>query len=175
MQIQFILYVSNQEKSKTFYADLLNSKALYFEENSLSDFYNLMVDYQLNDIVVPGSVLTPFEKEIENDKFVISNMSFFMVVFITTTVFVIVFSDKIRILADRKKYAIKNLLGFSFIKLFKSYIIFSIILIGLLLVLSIFIRVFLLGAVLLLFDLFILYWQYKQLVERKINNSLKGE
>ena len=117
----------------------------------------------------------PFEKEIENDKFVISNMSFFMVVFITTTVFVIVFSDKIRILADRKKYAIKNLLGFSFIKLFKSYIIFSIILIGLLLVLSIFIRVFLLGAVLLLFDLFILYWQYKQLVERKINNSLKGE
>ena len=170
-----ILIIDNGAFSGLFYADLLNSKALYFEENSLSDFYNLMVDYQLNDIVVPGSVLTPFEKEIENDKFVISNMSFFMVVFITTTVFVIVFSDKIRILADRKKYAIKNLLGFSFIKLFKSYIIFSIILIGLLLVLSIFIRVFLLGAVLLLFDLFILYWQYKQLVERKINNSLKGE
>lgn len=170
-----ILIVDNGAFSGLFYADLLNSKALHFTDDSLTAFYELLVRYQLHDIVVPGSLLTPFEKEIENDQFMLSNMSFFIVIFIVTTLFVVVFSNKIRILANRKKYAIQNLLGFSFFKTFRYTIIFSTTLIISFLFLAILTPIFLLGASLLLFDLFVLHWQYKQLIERKINNSLKGE
>lgn len=170
-----ILIVDNGAFSGLFYADLLNSKALHFTDDSLTAFYELLVRYQLHDIVVPGSLLTPFEKEIENDQFMLSNMSFFIVIFIVTTLFVVVFSNKIRILANRKKYALQHLLGFSFFKTFRYTIIFSVTLIFAFLLLAIFIPISLLGASLLLLDLFVLHWQYKQLIERKINNSLKGE
>ena len=72
---------------------------------SREDFSSLLSEYDLEQLVTAGTLLTPYLLQLENVTFVLKTLTTFTIVFIVSLLFVLYISNS-SIVLYRKRYAI---------------------------------------------------------------------
>lgn len=122
-----IIIVDTGDFAGLYYLDSLNTRCLFFQMESREDFSSLLSEYGLEQLVTAGTLLTPYLMQLENVTFVIKTLTMFMIVFIVSLLFILYISNYVDIFVNRKKYAAKEILGFSHSRTLKNrYILWGI-------------------------------------------------
>lgn len=95
-----------------------------FQMKSREDFSSLLSEYDLEQLVTAGTLLTPYLMQLENVTFVLKTLTTFTIVFIVSLLFVLYISNYVDIFVNRKRYAAKEILGFSHFRILKNPYIF---------------------------------------------------
>ena len=122
-----IIIVDTGDFAGLYYLDSLNTRCLFFQMESREDFSSLLSEYGLEQLVTAGTLLTPYLMQLENVTFIIKTLTMFMIVFIVSLLFILYISNYVDIFVNRKKYAAKEILGFSHSRTLKNrYIVWGI-------------------------------------------------
>lgn len=122
-----IIIVDTGDFAGLYYLDSLNTRCLFFQMESREDFSSLLSEYGLEQLVTAGTLLTPYLMQLENVTFTIKTLTMFMIVFIVSLLFILYISNYVDIFVNRKKYAAKEILGFSHSRTLKNrYILWGI-------------------------------------------------
>ena len=103
-----------------YYLEALNTRSIFFSLDSREHFSSLLLKHGLSNLVMSGTLLTPFLMELENVTFILNTMLMFAVVFIVSLFFILYISNYVDIIVNRKRYAIKEIHGFSHCKILKN-------------------------------------------------------
>ena len=107
-----------------YYLDSLNRRCLFFQMESREEFSSLLAEYNFEKLVTAGTLLTPYLMQLENVRFVLKTLTMFTIVFIVSLLFILYISNYVDIIVNRKKYAAKEILGFSHFRTLKNRYIF---------------------------------------------------
>lgn len=122
-----IIIVDTGDFAGLYYLDSLNTRCLFFQMKSRENFSSLLSEYGLEQLVTAGTLLTPYLMQLENVTFVLKTLTMFMIVFIVSLLFILYISNYVDIFVNRKKYAAKEILGFSHSRTLKNrYILWGI-------------------------------------------------
>lgn len=122
-----IIIVDTGDFGGLYYLDALNNRSLFFSVESREEFSALLTKYDLAQLVVAGTLLTPYLTQLESVTFVLKTLSMFAIVFVVSLVFILYISNYVDVFANRKRYALKEIMGFSHFKILKSrYIVWAI-------------------------------------------------
>ena len=119
-----IIIVDTGNFAGLYYLDSLNTRCLFFQMKSREDFSSLLSEYDLEQLVTAGTLLTPYLMQLENVTFVLKTLTTFTIVFIVSLLFVLYISNYVDIFVNRKRYAAKEILGFSHFRILKNRYIF---------------------------------------------------
>ncbi len=115
-----IIIVDTGDFAGLYYLDSLNTRCLFFQMKSREDFSSLLSEYGLEQLVTAGTLLTLYLIQLENVTFVLKTLTMFMIVFIVSLLFILYISNYVDIFVNRKKYAAKEILGFSHSRTLKN-------------------------------------------------------
>ena len=122
-----IIIVDTGDFGGLYYLDALNNRNLFFSVESREEFSALLTKYDLAQLVVAGTLLTPYLTQLESVTFVLKNLTMFAIVFVVSLVFILYISNYVDVFVNRKRYALKEIMGFSHFKILKSrYIVWAI-------------------------------------------------
>lgn len=119
-----IIIVDTGDFGGLYYLDSLNRRCLFFQMESREEFYSLLAEYNFEQLVTAGTLLTPYLMQLENVKFVLKTLTMFTIVFIVSLLFILYISNYVDIFVNRKRYAAKEILGFSHFRTLKNRYIF---------------------------------------------------
>lgn len=119
-----IIIVDTGDFGGLYYLDSLNRRCLFFQMESRKEFSSLLAEYNFEKLVTAGTLLTPYLMQLENVKFVLKTLTMFTIVFIVSLLFILYISNYVDIFVNRKRYAAKEILGFSHFKTLKNRYIF---------------------------------------------------
>ena len=100
--------------------DALNNRSLFFSVESREEFSALLTKYDLAQLVVAGTLLTPYLTQLESVTFVLKTLTMFAIVFVVSLVFILYISNYVDVFVNRKRYALKEIMGFSHFKILKE-------------------------------------------------------
>ena len=122
-----IIIVDTGDFGGLYYLDALNNRSLFFSVESREEFSVLLTKYDLAQLVVAGTLLTPYLTQLESVTFVLKTLTMFAIVFVVSLVFILYISNYVDVFVNRKRYALKEIMGFSHFKILKSrYIVWAI-------------------------------------------------
>ena len=119
-----IIIVDTGDFGGLYYLDSLNRRCLFFQMGSREEFSSLLAEYNFEKLVTAGTLLTPYLMQLENVKFVLKTLTMFTIVFIVSLLFILYISNYVDIFVNRKRYAAKEILGFSHFRTLKNRYIF---------------------------------------------------
>lgn len=119
-----IIIVDTGDFGGLYYLDSLNRRCLFFQMESREEFSSLLAEYNFEKLVTAGTLLTPYLMQLENVKFVLKTLTMFTIVFIVSLLFILYISNYVDIFVNRKRYAAKEILGFSHFRTLKNRYIF---------------------------------------------------
>lgn len=119
-----IIIVDTGDFGGLYYLDSLNRRCLFFQMESREEFSSLLAEHNLEQLVTAGTLLTPYLMQLENVKFVLKTLIMFTIVFIVSLLFILYISNYVDIFVNRKRYAAKEILGFSHFRTLKNRYIF---------------------------------------------------
>ena len=121
-----IIIVDTGDFGGLYYLDALNNRSLFFSVESREQFSALLTKYDLAQLVVAGTLLTPYLTQLESVTFVLKTLTMFAIVFVVSLVFILYISNYVDVFVNRKRYALKEIMGFSHFKILKSrYIVWA--------------------------------------------------
>ena len=121
-----IIIVDTGDFGGLYYLDALNNRNLFFSVESREEFSALLTKYDLAQLVVAGTLLTPYLTQLESVTFVLKTLTMFAIVFVVSLVFILYISNYVDVFVNRKRYALKEIMGFSHFKILKSrYIVWT--------------------------------------------------
>ena len=122
-----IIIVDTGDFAGLYYLDCLNMRCLLFQMKSRNEFSSLLSKCSMDKLVIAGTLLTPYMMEFENTTFVLKTIVLFTLVFIISLIFIIYIANYVHIIVNRKKYAIKEIMGYSHFYILKNrYVFFGI-------------------------------------------------
>ncbi|MDU7302846.1 MAG: hypothetical protein E7L45_06000 [Peptoniphilus lacydonensis] len=170
-----IIYIDDGKLSGSYYINLFSRRGIYFEENNLEDFIQMLSKYKLENLLVAQNALNLFRDDIDNLQLIVKSEILFIVIFNISLIFIIIVSNYVDNEVNKIKYAIMYTLGFSHIKILRKEIflmlISFIILITLYFVLQISLPII---VAYLLIDLLTYISFYKKVVFKNIVDVIKG-
>jgi putative ABC transport system permease protein len=157
-----------------YYYDQLNQGDLVFQLENRDQFTDMVQKYGLSDLVIGGTLITPFLTSIHSSEFVLYNSLVFTLLFLFTLLFFIYISNYVDIVSNSKKYAVLYVHGYSTFSIFKSQLILLLGLLSAILISLITEFNILFYIVVLVTDLIVLLILYNKLIKRNIQSVLKG-
>lgn len=119
-----IIIVDTGDFGGLYYLDSLNRRCLFFQMESREEFSSMLSEYNFEKLVTAGTLLTPYLMQLENVTFVLKTLTMFTIVFIVSLLFILYISNYVDIFVNRKRYAAKEILGFSHFRTLKNRYIF---------------------------------------------------
>lgn len=169
-----VIVLDNGSFGSAFYYDRLGSSELAFNLDNRDKFKNLLIQYELNDLYMAHTLLTPFESVISNYEFILDQTKLFVFLFIILLIFIIYISNYIDMVVNGKIYAARHIVGYSMYKNLSSNIITTMVLIGVAIsfyILDINIYIYLLFII---FDVITLLYLYRNLILNQLEKVLNG-
>lgn len=121
-----IIIVDQGEFDGLYYLDLLNASNFYVKLDDREIFSAALISMQMDALVNVATLLTPLNDSIYFVQFILYNTFIFSVLFLATLLFVIVISNYVDIVSNRRKYTTEYIFGFSLWKTAQGQIIVSI-------------------------------------------------
>lgn len=169
-----IIVLENGSFGSGFYYDLLGSSELAFKLNDRNEFKSMLIQYDLNNLYMANTLLTPFETVISNYDFLLDHAKLFLFLFIILLIFIIYISNYIDMVVNGKNYAAQYVLGYHPLKNLRANILITIVLVFIsipLYVLNVNIIIYLLF---ILYDLTMMLYLYKKLIVHQLDKVLNG-
>lgn len=169
-----IILLDLGEFDNLYYFDQLNQGNMIIKADNRKDFSTQIHRNDLSKLIIEGSLVTPFQTQIRSTEFLMQQSLIFVVLFIITLVFVIYISNYIDIMSNRKNLAIKHVLGFSDIRIMRTRLLITFVLL-LAILLHWFIPFNISIYILILFvDVVVLFVLYKFVIVRNIQDVTRG-
>lgn len=115
-----IIILDKGDFAGLYYLDSLNTRSIFFLMDSREQFSSLLTEFDLSNLVTAGTMLTPYLMELENVTFVLKTILMFTIVFVTSLIFILYISNYVDIFVNRKRYALKEIMGFSHVRILKT-------------------------------------------------------
>lgn len=157
-----------------YYYDKLNQGNLVFHLQDRNEFTKIVHEYELSDLVIAGTLITPFLKGIHNAEFVLYNSLVFTLLFLFTLLFFIYISNYVDVVSNSKKYAVLYVHGFDTFSIFKTQLILLLSLLSGVLISLLTEFNILFYILILIVDLLVLLLLYNKIIKQNIHNILKG-
>lgn len=148
---------------------------LSFKLPDRSEYQKMLVKYSLNEMLSSATLLTPLSDDIRYYEFIVDQAIVFVILFIATLILIVYFSCYLEIMINRKKYAIKYLMGFSNFKILQSQLFYDLLLLIItffLLALKQNISAMIIGIVA---DLIFIIMIFNKEIIKSISDIMKGE
>lgn len=169
-----IIIVDQGKFSGLYYLDLLNASNMYFKLEERETFHAVLVSYQLDSLINVATLLTPLSDSIHFVQFILYNTFLFSLLFLATLLFVIVISNYVDIVSNRRKYTMQYIFGFSMWKIFKGQItVYVLLLFGNIASLFISFNPFI-YTIFLIIDFFVLIFVYQYEIKKDLHQVVKG-
>ena len=169
-----IIVLDNGSLGVTYYMDQLNSSNLFFECESMESYEAELKKNSLDSLIVPATLLTPYQYDLDNAMFMLKMYIMFVIIFSASLLFILFMSAHLNIMVNKKIYALKILIGFSTGKILKSYINFIIIWIIISLAATLINYRLSVLFLAIITDIFINIILYKSIVTKKMIHIQKG-
>lgn len=157
-----------------YYYTQLNQGDMIFKLDKRQEFSQALDKFNLNKLVIAGSLLTPFTDSIHNAEFLMHNSLVFTILFLFTLIFIVYISNYVDIISNGKKYAIQYISGYEMLKIFKSNLIIYLILLSVLAIDFYWDFNALFYVFILIIDFLILQFLYTKIVKKDIHKLIKG-
>ncbi|WP_434749631.1 hypothetical protein [Paenibacillus amylolyticus] len=169
-----IILLDQGEFDNLYYFDQLNQGNIIIKADNRKDFSAQIHRNDLSKLIIEGSLVTPFQTQIRSTEFLMQQSLIFVVLFIITLVFVIYISNYIDIMSNRKNLAIKHVLGFSDLRIMRTRLLITFVLL-----LAVLLHWFipfdiLIYIIILSIDAAVLFILYKFVIVRKIQDVTRG-
>lgn len=169
-----IIIVDQGKFGGLYYLDLLNASNMFVKLEERSVFHTVLIGYQLDTLINVATLLTPLYDEIHFIQFILYNTFLFSLLFLVTLLFVIVISNYVDVIANRHKYSMQYILGFSMWKVFKDQTtVYILLLFGNIAYLFISFNPFI-YTIFLIVDLFVLIFVYQYEIKKDLHQVVKG-
>ena len=119
-----VIIVDTGNFAGLYYLDSLNTRCLFFQMESREDFSSLLSEYDLEQLVTAGTLLTPYLMQLENVTFVLKNTHYVYDCLYSVFTVYFVYFKLCGHFVNRKRYAAKEILGFSHFRTLKNRYIF---------------------------------------------------
>lgn len=170
-----IIYVDDCNLAGTWYLEELAKGKLSFKLPDRSEYQKMLVKYSLNEMLSSATLLTPLSDNIRYYEFIVDQAIVFVILFIATLILIVYFSCYLEIMINRKKYAIKYLMGFSNFRILQSQLFYDLLLLIItffLLALKQNISAMIIGIVA---DLIFIIMIFNKEIIKSISGIMKGE
>ncbi|WP_440112250.1 hypothetical protein [Paenibacillus sp. QZ-Y1] len=169
-----IIILDQGEFDDLYYYDQLNQGNIIIKAGSREEFSTQVKRFNLSNLIIEGSLITPFQSQISSTEFYMQQSFIFVILFLITLVFVIYISNYIDIMFNRKNLANKYGLGFSNFRILRSRLLITLILLT-----AAFFKFFIpfnliVYLLILLVDIIILFVLYRLVIVRNIHKILRG-
>ncbi|MHA6484977.1 hypothetical protein ACX1C1_24095 [Paenibacillus sp. strain BS8-2] len=169
-----ILVVDQNKFDSLYYFDELNQGDVIIKAESREYFSQQIQNFNLAELVIEGSLITPFESEIRSKQFIMYHSFIFVLLFLITMIFVVYISNYIDIMSNNKRLALEYVSGFNSFRSLKTrlFVTFILLFAGLF---TFFIDFnLLIYYMILLFDVILLMIMYKVIIIRHIQKIIRG-
>lgn len=169
-----VVIIDNGTFDSLYYYDQLNLGNIIFQLGDRYEFSKIIRDYGLSELVIVGTLITPFLDSIHNTEFIMYNSLVFTILFLFTLLFIIYISNYVDIASNNKKYCILYVTGHNTFSIFNSQ---TLLLVSLLsaTIISLFIEFNIIVYVLVLVaDLLTLLILYNKVIKKDTHSILKG-
>lgn len=170
-----IVFIDHRQFAGTWYLSEISNGKLAFELKDRDAYKMLLKKYDLNNLLLAGTILTPLSDDIRYYEFLVYQSFVFVALFVITLIMIIFFSNYLEIMVNRKRYALKYLMGFSRIKSMKYQLIIEMIILVLAIPLFLLQQNILIIFVSVFLDFVLLFIMFNKLILWNISEIMKGE
>lgn len=172
--VDSIILLDNGNFGSGFYYDMLGASELAFQLSDRDEFKSMLIQYDLNNLYMANTLLTPFESVISNYEFLLDQTKFFVLLFIILLIFIIYISNYIDMVVNGKKYAARYVQGYHILKNLRANLVITFALISISIALYILKVNIIIYLLFILYDFIIMLYLYKKLVVNQIDKVLNG-
>lgn len=169
-----LLYIDNGESDGMLYLDWLNGGYIFYKLNSRDEFKSLLVKYNLDDLVSPGTLLTPYYNKLETVEFTLKTLSVFSIIFIASLLFIIYIAGYVDIIANKSIYSSKEIHGFCHYRILKRKYLIILAECCVILLLGVFDSITLWSLIIIPLDILLHEILYQMFVKSKMYENVKG-
>ncbi len=170
-----IVFIDHGQFAGTWYLSEISNGKLAFALKDRDEYKMLLNKYHLNNLLSAGTLLTPLSDDIRYYEFLVYQSFVFVILFVITLMMIIFFSSYLEIMFNRKKFALKYLMGYSRIKSMKYQLCIEMIILALSLPLFIFKQNILIIFISVFLNLTLLFIMHNKLIIGNISDIMKGE
>ena len=170
-----IIFIDNGNFDGTWYLSELSNGKLAFELTDRDEYKMLLAEYEIDNLLSVGTLLTPLTEDIRYYEFLVYQSTVFVLLFVVTLFMIIFFSNYLEVMVNRKRYALKHLMGFSIIKNVKLQLIMELIVLILAIPLLVFKQNILIIILSVVLDIAILLIMIRHLIFNNVSEIMKGE
>ena len=170
-----IVFIDNRKFGGTWYLSELSNGKLAFELSDRDEYEVLLTKYKINNLLSAGTMLTPLTENIRYYEFLVYQSTVFVVLFVITLFMILFFSNYLEVMVNRKRYALKYLMGFSKLKSICGQLIIELVILLLAIPLWVFRQNILTIIVCVLLDLVFLLIMRNHLIIHHVSDIMKGE
>lgn len=170
-----IIFIDNGNFDGTWYLSELSNGKLAFELTDRDEYKMLLAEYEIDNLLSVGTLLTPLTEDIRYYEFLVYQSTVFVILFVVTLFMIIFFSNYLEVMVNRKRYALKHLMGFSIIKNVKLQLIMELIVLILAIPLLVFKQNILIIILSVVLDIAILLIMIRHLIFNNVSEIMKGE
>lgn len=169
-----IIIVDTGRFASGYYYNLLSSSKLAFKLDSKEVFMDMIQQRKLDNLFYTHTLIEPFQIQISNYKFLLSQSITFITIFLITIIFIIYISNYMEIVIKRRKYAVEFLHGYSHLSILNMDILITLVMLlfGVILkIIDVDIEMYILLVIL---DLVTHIYFYRRIVIKNLKNILNG-
>lgn len=169
-----IIILDNGNFKSSFYYNNLANCSIAFKLEDRNEFKSMLLRYDLDKLYHTNTMLTQFEIEINNYKFLMTQANIFIFLFVLVLLFIVYISNYIDMIVNSKRYAAKYIQGYSFIKILNNNILTTIVMLSGSFILYILKVNFIIYLLFIVYDLIMLLYVYRKIMVRNLYKIING-
>lgn len=169
-----IIFLDSGEFAGTWYLEAISNSNISLSLQDRDKFSSILTKYNLQKLLNAGTLMTPISEDIRYYEFTTYQSLVFVILFSVTLLFIVYLSNYLEIMTNRKKLAIKRLMGFSEVKSLLAQYISDVTLLFIVIIMN-FINVNYVSALIcILLDVLFLNIFYRKIIVNNVEGNLKG-
>lgn len=169
-----IIFLDSGEFAGTWYLEAISNSNISLSLQDRDKFSSILTKYNLQKLLNAGTLMTPISEDIRYYEFTTYQSLVFVILFSVTLLFIVYLSNYLEIMTNRKKLAIKRLMGFSEVKSLLAQYISDVTLLFIVIIMN-FININYMSALIcILLDVLFLNIFYRKIIVNNVEGNLKG-
>lgn len=169
-----IIFLDSGEFAGTWYLEAISNSNISLSLQDRDKFSSILTKYNLQKLLNAGTLMTPISEDIRYYEFTTYQSLVFVILFSVTLLFIVYLSNYLEIMTNRKKLAIKRLMGFSEVKSLLAQYISDDTLLFIVIIMN-FININYVSALIcILLDVLFLNIFYRKIIVNNVEGNLKG-
>lgn len=169
-----IIFLDSGEFAGTWYLEAISNSNISLSLQDRDKFSSILTKYNLQKLLNAGTLMTPISEDIRYYEFTTYQSLVFVILFSVTLLFIVYLSNYLEIMTNRKKLAIKRLMGFSEVKSLLAQYISDVTLLFIVIIMNFINLNYVSALICILLDVLFLNIFYRKIIVNNVEGNLKG-